>query len=453
LAATFDTANGNSGYPPSGISFSHTLNFGSGNDRVVLVGITLVGGVSTSISSCTYNSQAMTLLGSVSETYFGRETWTYVYILYDAGLPSSSGSYTVSVTATGTTVPYSGIVEALGFYGAAQTTPNYATNSGFSNPAYDTVPYSTNITVGTNSGLLVDFGGAESNNSASAQAPGSGQTERQDIFYGNNCLLAASTKPYTSSGSNSMQQTPNGEYWAFVHVAVELADGDGGIIVVDSDSDLENATVMNHTFPVTAGDNRMLLVGAGGERLGGGNVNSVTYNGTALQKVENKEYDEGANNASWWYLLDANFPGTPGSYNIQVTYSGAYAPGFLAAVEVHNAKQAAPEEENGSSATSTNTLNTTITTLTDGAAIFGYMTTGDTGTFTPQSGQTELEEQSGGAGGASMVMGYEIIPTAGATNMQWLASSTRNRLVQMVIAVAPFSEEVGLNVVMMGCNF
>ncbi|MBN2256685.1 MAG: hypothetical protein JW704_02525 [Anaerolineaceae bacterium] len=391
----------------------------------------------------------MTFLRSESETYFGREVWTFTYYLLDASLPASSGSYTVSATVTGSTVPYDGCIEVCGFTGVAQSAPPTSASGNNSNPAYDTVAYTTNHTVVSNSGLLLDAGGGE-DNGATAQTPGSGQTERRDQNY-NSSLLAMSTKPYTSSGANSMAQTPNGQYWSFQHIVIELADSEGASIV-GSDGWLANSNTISQSYTCHSGEKRMLLVGAGGELLGGGNVNSVTYNGVALTKVGNTEYDEGANNASWWYLLDANFPSSPGSYTLQVTFSGSYAPGFMTVAECAGVKQSAPEAYNGSSATSSNTINTTITTLTDGAVIFGFLTTGDTGSFTPQSGQTELEDLSGGAGGASAAMGYEIISTAGATNMQWQASSTRNRLVQMVIAVAPFEESL-VNVCMIGCNF
>jgi hypothetical protein len=416
----YDNSNGNGGYPPGGVSFSLSIGQDAGNNRCVLVGFHVVGGTGHSVTSATLNSVALTYLYDITENYFGRDVTTFVYYMMDDDLPSSSGSYTVSVEVDGTSDPYDMVVNASSYYNVSQSTPPYAASSDFSNPAFDTVEYDTDITVAASAGVLVDFGGAE-DSGATAQAPTSGQTERQDRNY-NSSLLAVSDKGFTSSGSNNMGQTPSGQYWSFCHIVVELAEADpDGIILLGSDSWLAN-------------------------------INSVSYNGQALTKIN--EYDGGTHNSvSWWYLDDEDFPSTPGSYTLAVTFSASMAPGFMMVMEVKNAKQGDEDAENSSYQANTDTLNTTITTLEDNSWVCGFVTTGQTGSFTPDSGQTELEEQSGGTGGASAVMGYEKIDSAGATGMQWVADSTRNRFLQMVIAIAPYIEAEGSNAVLLASNF
>lgn len=451
MAASFDSANGNTGYPPSGISFSHTLGDGSGNNRIVLVGINSVGGADVGVTSCTYNGTAMTALGSIHEEYFGRDMWTFVYYLLDSALPASSGSYTVSATVSGTTVPYDGVVEALSYIGVKQVAPPYSTSSDWNNPAFDTVEYSTNRTVVADSGILVDFGGCE-DNGATAQAPSTGQTERQDRNY-NSSLLAASEKAFTSSGSNSMGQTPNGQYWSYAHVVVELEDADtegigilgtGGPFTAQS----PNSSISG-SYTCHAGTNRKLLVCTTSEEDPVRACNSVTYNSVNLTQI-GSEYTHGANTVSWWYLDDADFP-TPGSYTVQANYSGSVDPGVLCVIEIENAKQGSLYDENSSLNSSTDTLNTTINTGVDDSWIFGGIVCGSAGNFTPDSGQTELFDISAGGGGMTTAVGYEEIASSGATNMQWQYNTGANRLLQMVIAVSPF-EEVR-NAVMTGTNF
>ena len=458
MAVSFDNIASGSGYPPSGISFSHSLGQGSGNGRIVLVGITTIGGTGNTISSCTYNGSAMTLLHEVSETYFSRETWMRVYYMLDTSLPGSAGSSTVSVSFSGGA--YFGIVSAVSYNGVEQSAPPYASSSDGNGGL--TGEYSTGITVASSVGRLVDFGGVDdSGGSVTSQAPSSGQTERGDYAYNDN-FLVISDKAYTASGSNSMGQTPDAGYAGYGHIVVELEDptgtGGGDIGLLGSQGySTTSGTSVSGSYTCHSGSNRKLLVAAGGEYIAGGlNTNSVTYNGVALTKIMEADHSTPYNNMAWFYLDEASFPGTPGAYTLTANFSGTANPGHMMVIELSDASQGAPAAYNSSEASSATSINTTISTTETDSWIIGAEIQGNDQYHEPTSGQTELIDQYGGGGGCSACLGYELIAAAGSTNMSWSTTPSTNRMLQALLAIAPYGSTGGgaeENSVMMGFSF
>lgn len=450
MAVVYDSSNGNQGYPPGGLSFTHSLGYGVGNNRIVLLAISGVGGTSHSVSTVTYNGVTMSLLGvSTSDEYFGRITSTRVYYLLDSALPSSSGSYTVSVTMSGA---YDGVIEAASYTGVAQSAPPYAASD---NDGSLSGQYSTNITLAAETGMIVDAGGGE-DNGATAQSPGTSQTERQDRNY-NSCLLAMSDKAFSSSGSNSMAWTPNGDYFSYCHVVVELAtSGSGpspvGEITLEGDAlyASETDTPYNVSYTCHAGSNRKLLVGFALEY--GGYDDGVTYDGVSLTFISRQ--DAGLIKVSWYYLDDADFPSTPGSYTLScsTTESGAEAKCIMV-LEVSGAEQGAVDDDDGTTIEGTDTITTSVDTLVNGSWIVGAIVCRDDGTWTADSGQTILDQTSGLPGASSYAYGYEEIPSSGTENMQWVGDASKNRIAQRLIAIAPAEVSEGGNAVIMGTNF
>lgn len=241
MAIAFDSAASGGGYPPNGISVSHSLGYGSGNNRLLVVAVVSLGPSPHTVTSATYNGVAMTLIHQEnSPTYFGRMVSVEYYGLLDASLPASSGSYTASLTVTG---PYGGCIGVASYTGVDQTTfpSNHAQGNNFNNPPLSG-QFSTSITVAGSAGILLDAAGIESSDTAAAFTPGSGQTERVDYSYGSNPQLVLSDKPFTSSGSNSMAQTPDQSYWAYAHAVLEVLEAGGGPVAED------NATLMGLCF-------------------------------------------------------------------------------------------------------------------------------------------------------------------------------------------------------------
>lgn len=224
MALTFDATANQSGYPPGTISVSHSLGSGSGNNRILLVGCVTLGPGPHTYSANTYNGTTMNTLVSVtSPSYFGRISQVTVFYLLDSALPASSGSYTCSITCSG---PYGGVLSVLSYTAAAQSAPPYVSASNFNNPPLSGIQ-TTNITVAGSSGSLVDFFGGEHSGTAPAFTPGSGQTTR--LTAANNPFITASDKGFSSSGSNSMAQTPDQSYWSYCHAVLECV-GVGGAV-------------------------------------------------------------------------------------------------------------------------------------------------------------------------------------------------------------------------------
>ncbi|MGD8523970.1 MAG: DUF2341 domain-containing protein, partial [Desulfobacterales bacterium] len=76
----------------------------------------------------------------------------------------------------------------------------------------------------------------------------------------------------------------------------------------------------SHT--VGTGSDRLLVVGVSIRNNAGQTVSSVTYNSTALTYLNSRSNGTDAR-VEMWYLKEANFPGTPGDYDVVVTLSAS----------------------------------------------------------------------------------------------------------------------------------
>ncbi len=217
--------------------------------------------------------------------------------------------------------------------------------------------------------------------------------------------------------------------------AIELDSISGGT---------NTATPLTFSHTIGSGSNRLLVVSIASEGWAAGSydVTAVTYDTISLTKaVENTVGSSAFMNTEIWYLLDADLP-SAGTYTVSVAVSGTPQEINAGAVSVTGAAQRAPEaiaasddNENGAGS-----IQTGITTLTDGAWVFDCVGSGNNITFTPDAGQTEFYEQgvstSGGAGS------YEEKSTAGLETQGWTADATSNRLSHVLAAFAPAAIEL-----------
>lgn len=229
MAVAFDSVAyyNSGGYPQNLITRSHTLGYGSSNNRIVLALINTIGTTNgtPTFSTITYNGTTMTLLAQVASTVFSTYWVTNVYYLLDTSLPSSSGSYNLQYQ---TTTGYDSKAAIISYTGVAQSAPPYASShvDNLGSSTGSGVPYSTNITLSSSSGMIVDC----VNGLATATAtgvPGTSQTERVDAG-DNDELFFVSDKTFSASGSNSMSWTPDLNYWCIGHTLLELAASGGG---------------------------------------------------------------------------------------------------------------------------------------------------------------------------------------------------------------------------------
>jgi hypothetical protein len=205
-----------------------------------------------------------------------------------------------------------------------------------------------------------------------------------------------------------------------------------------------------------SGPRKMLVFIMGESVPTGPTVSAVTYNGTALTEfVEYQDASGPYNVLACWYLDEASFPGTSGSYTVAATLTSSPAPAMIHVVELDNAWQGDPPVEAYQYVTGATVINNNFSTDYDDSYIVGACCAGQDILFSAESGQTELDEESGGTGGAASVTGYEYISTAGSTAMNWGLSTTTNRCMSLVVEIPPYSAMPGGedNAAFMGCNF
>ena len=194
--ASFDGAATGTGYPPSGISCSHPIGVPSGNDRLVVAFLFMIGGSSHNLSSFSYNGQSMNFLAAKGDYYFSRLANLHCYYILDSSLPSSPGSYTCRAVFNG---PYEGVLHVVSYKGVYQGAPPHTSAGGYveSPPFGEGTNHQSSITVAASGGLVVDGFGIEEIDGPGTISPGGGQTERREQWFGSSDVVV-SEKPFTS---------------------------------------------------------------------------------------------------------------------------------------------------------------------------------------------------------------------------------------------------------------
>ena len=189
-----------------------------------------------------------------------------------------------------------------------------------------------------------------------------------------------------------------------------------------NDNGTDNPAVLTFEHVVNAGDNRILIVGVSFETSGGvlPTVNTITYDGVGLTKIDSVIYKADYNSVELWYLIAPNV----GTANVVITLTGAlaWASGLLGgAITINGAKQQAPEvnaKANGNSSTAT----VNITTQTNNAWVIDTVATDSSGNdMAAGAGQTERYEQSNNCRGNGST---EPVAVAGQIAMSWTLDSS-----------------------------
>lgn len=223
MAVAFDSVANGGGYPQITQNISgHSLAAGSGN-RIVLGVVETIGPGPHNFDIANYNGVAMTQLTQIGGSIFGRLSNITVFYMLEADLPGA-GTYTFQYRCSGA---YGSLGAVVSYTGVEQNAPPFSESSDSENNPPITTPYSTNITLASSAGLIVDFIGAETSGSSTTGTPGTSQTEQLDVSDADE-WLAISDKAYSSSGSNSMSWTLSDSYYNMAHVLVELAEAGGG---------------------------------------------------------------------------------------------------------------------------------------------------------------------------------------------------------------------------------
>jgi hypothetical protein len=219
-------------------------------------------------------------------------------------------------------------------------------------------------------------------------------------------------------------------------------------VVLDATStgtgaDGDSVVTWNHT--VGSGANRLLVVAAAAEDWPGTPlaVQSVTYNGVALTRAISRQIPDfsiGTDIAELWYMLDAQLP-SAGTYQVRISLADTTTLGLAGgALSFTNAKQAAPEDTASNALLNASTIQTSITALTDSTLVIDAVVNGGFGEFTPGGGQFEhFDLTAGGSLGFQFASSTKGTGLAGPDTMRQTVPGPVNRLVQVVMAVAPAS--------------
>src|SRR5262245_2103635 len=231
----------------------------------------------------------------------------------------------------------------------------------------------------------------------------------------------------------------------FVLSAVALAVSPSAHAAVGFDAASRAATTTtgrtslawSHT--IGGGADRVLLVGVAVEdtTTTDANITSVTYNGVALTAVPNSKINGGGTGiiqTQLFYLLNATLAGA-GAHTVNVTTQGPVDGISAGAVSFTGVNQAAP----GPAATKVDTsgadsISTSITSTVANSWIVDVVGSGNSGSFTPGSGQTERWDIA--ASGMTGAMSTKALGATGATTMAQ-AHSGANRLAHSLVQIAP----------------
>jgi hypothetical protein len=194
----------------------------------------------------------------------------------------------------------------------------------------------------------------------------------------------------------------------------------------------------SHT--VGSGNNRILVVGIAAEDDSVNDlvISSVTYGGANMSLVAGSSSTADVSTlqkTELYYLLSP----ASGTDTITVTYSGPVSNRNGGAVSLTGVDQRGREAVATNANTSSDTISTDITTLTDGAWVVDVVGCGNSGSFTPNAGGME-PRWSASASSSSATCGTKAVATAGLTTMSWQHSTAANRLAHSVAAFAAAGE-------------
>jgi hypothetical protein len=199
-----------------------------------------------------------------------------------------------------------------------------------------------------------------------------------------------------------------------------------------------NTLTFQHT--IGCGSNRLLVVSIAVEGSVTYDINDVTYDGVSLTKgVENAVGSATYLNTEIWYMLDAALPAA-GTYDIVITTTAGDTTDTninAGAISVTGAAQGVPEATavNDDAEAGAATIQTGITTSTDGAWIFDSVGSGQPRNFTPFDGRTEFFDIMGASSGGAGT--YEEKATAGLETQRWDVDGTSPRPLTRYRPISP----------------
>jgi len=198
-------------------------------------------------------------------------------------------------------------------------------------------------------------------------------------------------------------------------------------------------TSLTWSHAIAAGSDRILVVGVAVEdsSTADANITSVTYNGAALTAVPSSKISGGGTGiiqTQLFYLLNANLPAS-GAFNVVVSMQGAVDGIVAGATSLAGVSQTAPAPVATKVDTSgADFISTNITTTVANAWVVDVVGSGNSGSFTAGSGQTERWDIA--ASGMTGATSTKPLASAGTTSLGWTHSGA-NRLAHSLASLSP----------------
>lgn len=179
-------------------------------------------------------------------------------------------------------------------------------------------------------------------------------------------------------------------------------------------------------YTISAGSNRKLVViisGYPSENAG------VTYNDVPLTLAPTPMWETGQLNATCYYLDEADFPSTEGTYLLRANYNTQSTQTKMAVWELHNAHQGQITRQEYSNGTAPSAQGVVIknflSPLAPGSIVLneGFMSSDDTGvTMTAESGQVAYHEEV--LGSNFHVNGHVLVTDQKTVEISWSLPGT-----------------------------
>lgn len=401
-------SNGNS------ITFSHTT--GSGNNRLLLVGISFYHASSArTVSSVTFGGTSMNSVGTI---YNGNGRRVAIYSLVG---PAASTTANVVVTFSGTGVY--GVASAVSFAGVDQCTPlgTFLGATGSSS----TASVSPTSVAGD---LVFDTVAA-----GYALTVGASQTQQWNTSAGTTIYGAASTEVAAGVTTTMSWGLGTSGTWAIGAVAVKPVSTAPHVYTTTS------ATTFSFCHTTGTGTNRLLMVGVSwNANTNNSPISSVTFSpsgGSAISLTQAISLQN-----SWAYRFAAiyylvNPPSGIGG-NVSVTFSASVGSGIVAgAANYLDVDQTTPlGAGNGADGVSPS-ASVTLSGLVGDELIFDTLFVGGSSTgVTAGTNQTELTGWDANASQARGAASTKPAP-AGSTAMTWTIAGSQTSYIWVDVAV------------------
>lgn len=232
--------------------------------------------------------------------------------------------------------------------------------------------------------------------------------------------IGVSLTSYSGGGAGTVLAVVDVDiYSAYLQVQILGTAVQGGV----------NGTTVSATFTQSSGSNRIGFAFIG--RQSTQTLTAVTWGGVAMTLLATNGY--GSQKLDCYYILESSLPAN-GSKTVSAT-TGTSGNMGITVFMVENGKQQAPSPYNNTANTYGTYLSAAVTTTVDKTLLLACAyNVGGGGTFTHDTGQTEIIDGTTGSFG-TMGASYEEASTG--SNTQGITCTVNNGMALIVAGVAP----------------